>query len=100
MKGCDIEFEKKNGNKTTPKREWAIVVKQKPLLPCEAGHGRVIPKINILMQLDITQKAQLLEIEVIALVLYTGPMVRTSPCHSLPTKADCVLRSSSCTTLF
>jgi hypothetical protein len=77
MKGSGLEFEKKNGFKTTPNREWSIVVKQKPLLPAEASHGRVIPTIRSLMQLPIARNARLLEIEVICLVLYTGPMVRS-----------------------
>ena len=76
MKGSGLEFEKKNGTKTTSSREWSIVVKQKPLSPAEAGHGRVIPTIDSLMQLPLAKQARLLDIEVISLVLYTGPMVR------------------------
>ena len=38
--------------------------------------GREIPKIADLMKLEVATNAKLLEVEVIAVVLYTGPMVR------------------------
>jgi hypothetical protein len=41
-------------------------------------HGRRIPVIDELMVLPITMKAKLCREEVIAVVLYTGPMVRSS----------------------
>ncbi len=38
--------------------------------------GREIPRIADLMKLEVAKNAKLLEVEVIAVVLYTGPMVR------------------------
>jgi hypothetical protein len=39
-------------------------------------YDRRIPDIKELLWLPIARKAKLLEVEVIAVVLYTGPMVR------------------------
>jgi hypothetical protein len=41
------------------------------------GHGRVIPKLAELEKLPISRRADLKLFEIIMLVLYTGPMVRT-----------------------
>ncbi len=74
--GCDIEFETSNYHiKTTAKREWAVVVEKEPLTSSEDGHERRVPDIEELKVLPITIKAKILQIEIIALVLYTGPMV-------------------------
>jgi hypothetical protein len=73
--GSDFEFETSKKKKKTSKREWAIVVDREPLKSGEDGGGRVIPNIDELMLLPMTVKANLLRIEIIALVLYTGPMV-------------------------
>jgi hypothetical protein len=73
--GSGFEFETSKKKKKTPQREWAIVVDREPLKSGEDGGGRTIPKIEELMLLPMTVKANLLRIEVIALVLYTGPMV-------------------------
>ena len=51
-----------------------------PLMPDEVGHGREIKELNVLMQLPITEKAGLLRIEVLTMVLYTGPMVSSCNC--------------------
>jgi hypothetical protein len=60
---------------------------------------RRIPKIADLMELPVAKRALLLEVEVIAVVLYTGPMVPYPrppphlPTHPLPMRA---LRSALC----
>ena len=74
--GCDYEFETSNYNiKTTANREWNLVVNNEPLAPSEAGHGRRVPALGELELLPMTAKANLCLAEIIALVLYTGPMV-------------------------
>jgi hypothetical protein len=74
--GCDIEFETSNYHiKTTARREWAVVVDKDPLTSTEDGHARRVPDIEELKVLPMTVKAKILHIEIIALVLYTGPMV-------------------------
>jgi len=76
LPGCDHEFETSNYHiKTTAKREWAIVVDKEPLTSDEAAHGRRVPDLKDLERLSITKKAKLFPTEIIALVLYTGPMV-------------------------
>jgi hypothetical protein len=73
--GSDFEFETFKKKKKTSKREWAIVVDGVPLKPGEDGGGRKIPNIDDLKVHPMSVKANLLKIEIIALVLYTGPMV-------------------------
>ncbi len=73
--GCDFEFETSKKKKKTSKREWSIVVDREPMRSGEDGGGRVIPNIDDLMLNPMSVKANLLKIEIIALVLYTGPMV-------------------------
>ncbi len=60
-------------------REWDVVTNTKPLAPSEADHGRIIPVLDDLMRLPMSVKASLYLYEVIALVLYTGPMVSAIP---------------------
>uniref|UniRef100_A0A7S0M388 NAD(P)(+)--arginine ADP-ribosyltransferase n=1 Tax=Cryptomonas curvata TaxID=233186 RepID=A0A7S0M388_9CRYP len=73
--GCDIEFATSNYKiETTARREWAIVVEKEPLTTSEDGHGRRVPDMEKLKFLPITIKAKMLQIEIVALVLYTGPM--------------------------
>ncbi len=76
--GSEFEFETFKKKKKTSKREWAIVVDREPLQPGEDGGGRKIPDIDGLKALPMSVKASLLKIEIIALVLYTGPMVSVS----------------------
>ena len=63
---------------TSPKAEWTIVVypTSEGVIP-DMRHGRIIPRIEDLMQMDVVKVAKLKEYEVIAVVLYTGPMVRS-----------------------
>ena len=75
-KGCDFEFETSNYHiKTTAKREWDVVVHNEPLAPSEAGHGRKVPALGELELLPLSKKANLCLAEIIALIMYTGPMV-------------------------
>jgi hypothetical protein len=74
--GSDFQFETSNYHiRTTAKREWGIVVDGEPLSSDEAAHGRQVPDLQALEQLSLTVEANLSLIEIIALVLYTGPMV-------------------------
>ena len=102
------EFETLNyAIKSTPYREWCLVVDKEQVLPePDMRHGRRIPDIDELMALDVTKRAKLSRFEVIAVVLYTGPMVRTPPRKlafrncAAGTPLFCALCSILCTTLF
>ncbi len=83
MSGFEEKFVTSNTKKNTwPAKEWAITVCNK--------HGRAGPsssrklkKIQDLMQEDIVLRAKLTRCEVIAIVLYTGPMVSPKTCPML-----------------
>jgi hypothetical protein len=62
---------------TTPMQEWDIVLKSKSLSEEASQNERRIPNIENLLKLDSAKKAGLTRVEVIAVVMYTGPMVRT-----------------------
>jgi hypothetical protein len=72
--GFDFEFQKK-GKISHPKKEWNIVMKQRPCPIGELTGRRRIPDIDTLQKLPQAEKANLQKSEVIAVVLYTGPMV-------------------------
>ncbi len=78
--GSKVEFETVNyAIKSTPYREWCLVVGKENLVPePDMRFGRRIPDIDELMTLDVAQRAKLSRPEVIAVVLYTGPMVTLS----------------------
>ncbi len=107
MVGHDLEFTTPNYNiTTTPKEEWSLLPERrgKSLKAFEewlgqqdrkvglgqGHHGRRIPNVDELLQLESSAKAGLQEAEVLAIVLYTGPMVsrawspprRVAPLHS------------------
>ncbi len=74
---CRAVFRAPNyGIETTTSREWNIVVRGAMCPQHQLGHGRRIPDIAILECCDAAVAAGLRREEVIALVLYTGPMVR------------------------
>jgi hypothetical protein len=75
--GCDFTFESGiHGITTTPAKEWAIVVLN---VQAESmGNGRRIRALEDCMQLQLVKDAQLIRSEVIAVILYTGPMVSPS----------------------
>ena len=81
--GSTEEFETPNYRiKSTPYREWCLVVREgKEKLEPEPDmrFGRRIPDIDELLKLDVAKRAELKKSEVIAVVLYTGPMVMILP---------------------
>ncbi len=74
--------------RTCTHHEWQIVVQEGSIGVPHAGdidmsHGRRIPNIDKLLKLPLTAAAKLSRAEVIAVVLYTGPLYE---------KYNCVLR--------
>ena len=60
---------------TTPCSEWMIVRGQAECTAEQMQGGRRIPDVEDLMALGTAREAKLKEAEVLAVVLYTGPMV-------------------------
>lgn len=101
MAGSDYEFTTGNYHVTTrPRVEWRLVAGRRgkqdqdfegwvrgPWLDGEVisvglgagAHGRRIPDLDELMKLPVREQACLREEEVMAIVLYTGPMVSLCP---------------------
>jgi hypothetical protein len=97
---CDKEdsktlFETRNyGIRTCAHDEWQIVVQgnssdshtapdaSAPPVKADMRNGRSIPNIEDLLQDDVTTAASLTRAEVIAVVLYTGPMVSDTYTHT------------------
>ena len=81
--GYDYEFTTGNYSvKTSPQKEWKIVMKIEkcPEADMKDHSGKVvrtIPLIEDLQAKHMTTHAGLIEEELIAVVLYTGPMVNT-----------------------
>ena len=81
--GCDHEFTTRNYNiTTTPRKEWFYIVGDKngQRQECpgsDMGHGRRPVSIDELMQSPRVVRAGLNRVEVIALVMYSRPMVCT-----------------------
>jgi hypothetical protein len=71
--GCNVEFTTGNYKiTTTPRQEWQYIVEN---VPCpDMRHKRRLVPISELLQLDSSKAAKLCEEEVVAIVLYTGPM--------------------------
>jgi hypothetical protein len=61
---------------STPKHEWELATGQKQCSPQELRGERRLKNIQELLELDTAKDAGLTWPEVIAVVLYTGPMVR------------------------
>lgn len=79
--GCDAQFTTGNyGITTTARREWEIVMGAEEPTEEECKFGRVLHKLSELQQLPLAQEAQLKLEEVVALVLYTGPMFQVYNC--------------------
>ena len=76
--GFDYELETSNYHiRTTPRKEWEIVVNRDlKLAEKDMHHNRRIPDIDALMFEPSVVRAKLGKCEVIATVLYTGPLVR------------------------
>jgi hypothetical protein len=103
--GSKDEFETLNyAIKSTPYREWCLVVDKEKVVPePDMRYGRRIPDIDELMTLDVAKRAKLSRPEVIAVVLYTGPLVIAPPRklaleNALQTRPYSELRSTTFTT--
>jgi hypothetical protein len=76
--GCNVPFTTGNYKITTsPKQEWLYVagddMGNRVACP-DMGHSRRIERISDLLQLPLAVDAKLTEVEMMAIVLYTGPM--------------------------
>ena len=60
---------------TCSSEEWRIVENCDKMMEKKSAHNRVIPDYKDLMKSDIAQRAKMKECEIIAVILYTGPMV-------------------------
>ena len=79
----DLEFTTSNYRiTTTPKREWDIVVGREPCPASDRTGGRIVLSIDDAVKMSDGKRAGLTRAEVIAVVLYTGPMFQASqtPC--------------------
>jgi hypothetical protein len=76
--GSNFEFRTLNYKciKSYPRKEWDIVMKRIPCPDQDKNVNRRIPDIKELLNLPLALRAKLQISEVIAVVLYTGPMVR------------------------
>ena len=61
---------------TWPCKEWCIVVDGDPVPLADRRDNRHIPIVSELLQQPHVVESKLTKPEVIALILYTGPMVR------------------------
>ncbi len=74
--GCNTRFRTTNyGLNTTPRREWKLVLGEETAEPDDLQFGRRIPCYKQLGDLEAAKTARLTPAEIIAVVLYTGPMV-------------------------
>ena len=74
-KGSGHEFTTDNYQITTCARnEWKIIVENEVCL-ADMRNSRKIPSIEDLYNSVLAREAGLLRVEVIAIILYTGPMV-------------------------
>jgi hypothetical protein len=81
--GCDVEFHTQNSKfRTTPKQEWRTVVLNTPNE--NNGGGRQIRPLEEVMQEQLVRQAGLCKAEVVAVILYTGPMVCSADMHLPP----------------
>jgi hypothetical protein len=58
-----------------PKQEWEIIMKEVSCPQKDMRFNRRIPEVSELCELPLAKKAHLQKAEVIAIVMYTGPMV-------------------------
>jgi hypothetical protein len=80
--GVEQPFTNKNTT-TWPAKEWAITVRGDHSQAHVGSSGsRELRKIEDLMKEDVVSRAGLTRPEVIAVVLYTGPMVSQTQCCS------------------
>ena len=82
--GHDQVFETTNYKiETTPQREYEIVTGKEAPKESEMKNGRRIPDLKELEKLPASIDAGLTPVEILMLVLYTGPMVVPSLLCSL-----------------
>ena len=86
LDGAGQEFKTLNSTEITssPRREWRIAMQEETCPKEEMRFNRRIPVISELCALPLAKEAKLIEAEVIAVVLYTGPMVRPGSVHAPP----------------
>ena len=81
---CDQKFTTLHDLTTTPRAEWNLIVgKNVPETAKDGKNGRRFPNLDSLEQLDLSRQANLRRFEIIAVVLYTGPMVSLTRILSL-----------------
>jgi ankyrin repeat protein len=81
MVGCDMKFTTRNyGITTTARAEWGVVVRGQAPPAEHMLHGRVIALVEDKLQSSKARKAKLRREEVIAVLLYTGPMYMIYNC--------------------
>jgi hypothetical protein len=82
LEGCEENFRTSNYTEieTSPKKEWKIIMEGAPCSERDMRFNRRIPVITELCERPLAKKAILQKAEIIAIVMYTGPMV----CMSIP----------------
>jgi hypothetical protein len=81
MAGCDMRFTTRNyGITTTASAEWGVVVRGQAPPSEHMLHGRVMMSVEDKLQCAQARKAGLRREEVIAIILYTGPMYMIYNC--------------------
>ncbi len=76
MADSHVKFKTTNyGLTTCPADEWRIVKICDKRFEASTPHKRVIPRFQSLKKEALAQRANLDEEEIIAVILYTGPMV-------------------------
>jgi hypothetical protein len=76
MPDSHVKFKTTNyGLTTCPADEWRIVKICDKRFEASTPHKRVIPRFQSLKKEALAQRANLDEEEIIAVILYTGPMV-------------------------
>jgi hypothetical protein len=80
--GCNTQFTTGNYKiTTTPRQEWLYIAGDETgqqVACADMDHDRRIVRISELMKLKLAIDAQLTEVEILAIVLYTGPMFQVS----------------------
>ena len=80
--GCNTPFTTGNYKiTTTPRQEWLYTAGDetgRQVACADMDHGRRIVPINELLELKLAKDAHLTEVEMLAIVLYTGPMFQVS----------------------
>jgi hypothetical protein len=81
--GARVSFDIGKNRRTWPAKEWAITVRGEHAI-ADLSRSRKLQQIEDLMKHDVVEQAKLTRCEVIAVVLYTGPMVRPSELDKTP----------------